>query len=65
MSNVYEIDFTIEISAECDDNISLKEAISVIMEQWAISDGLEVDHEGVHLSSIIILDPLEEDMYAT
>ena len=65
MSNVYEIDFTIEISAECDDNISLKDAIFTIMEQWTMSDGLEVDHEGVHLSSIIILDPLEGDDYAT
>ena len=65
MSNFYEIDFTIEVSAECDDNIFLRDAIFTIMEQWIMSDGLEVDHEGVYLSSIVILDPLEEDMYAT
>ena len=50
------LEFKIEIEATLNE-VTVQNAVDIISEQWAVSDGLNVNHEGVFIKNIIIVDP--------
>jgi len=51
------LEFKIEVEALVDRELSSRDVADIISEQWTISDALNVNHEGVYLRNVIILEP--------
>ena len=51
------LEFKIEVEALVDQKLSSNDVADMISEQWTISDAFNVNHEGVYLRNVIILEP--------